>query len=211
MAQFHVFLGVVPSAAGGGHHDGQHEARTHGSNEHATQGLHAQDETGGQRSGNGHQTRYDHLLKRALGGYVHTFVVIGLSSPFHQPGDFSELAADLINDGHRRPPHSLHGKSGEEERQHSAEEYAHNGLVVQQIDHLYLGRNREGRQQSQRSQRGGTDGKSLSCGRCGVPQGVQSVGPLPYFRIKLGLLRDSAGVIGYRTVSIGRQRDPQCR
>ena len=210
VAKFYVFLSVVPCAARGRHHDGQHEPGANRADEHSTQGFNAQNEPGGQRGRHRHQAGHNHFLERALGGDVHAFFVVRFGCPLHQPGNLPELAADLIHDRHRRPAHGLHGEGGEQEGQHGAGEGANDHRVVQEVDLFDLGRYGERRQQRQRGQRGRANGETLAGGRSGVAQCVKRVSALSDFGIKLCLLGDTAGVVSHGAVGVGGQRDSQC-
>ena len=81
--------------------------------------------------------------------------------------------------------------------------------MIQQIHFHYLSLDGVGCQQRQGGQSCRADGESFAGGRRGVTQGVQGVGALPYFGIKLGLLGDTASVVSHRTVGVRCKSDTQ--
>lgn len=96
----------------------------------------------------------------------------------HDSGALPELAADLYHDGLGSLLHRAHVEGGEDEGEHGTDEQAnqHQWIGQGQIQDLLgvaLDNVHIGHQQSQRGQRGGTDGETLTGGGGGVAQRVK--------------------------------------
>ena len=124
VAALDVLLRVVPGTAGVGHEDGHEHSRwptAPASKPPSMAGFEAADDDG---DDDGQDARQHHLLQGAVGGDGHALVVLGLGLVLHDALDLAELAANLFDHGVGRAGDGAHGKRGEHERHHGADEDA---------------------------------------------------------------------------------------
>ncbi len=139
----------------------------------------------------------------------------GQPCALHDAGDLLELTADFHNDGLRRALHSAHGERGEDEGQHCADEHTDQnsgagqgeveglgGVVPARCSHRRpAGPGRSGRQSRWRSP---CRWRRWCCpGSPGRP--CARAPPLG----QTGHLGDTAGVVGYGAISVGRESDAE--
>ena len=137
--------------------------------------------------------------------------VFGLGGALHQPRYLPELPPHLLADRERSAAHSPHRQSGEEERDHPADEKAHDDVGVGQADDngssgLLFGQGEEGGQPRKRRQSGGRDSEPLAHGRCRVAHGVQGFGALSDLLAHVTHHGDARGVVGYGPVAVDGQK-----
>ena len=171
-----------------------------------------------------------------LGGDFHAALVVGSALSGEDALDLTELTAHLDHHLGGCTAHGVHGEAAEQECHHGTDEHTgqdsriHQGHVVVVEDikdrsfgglHLsgntgnhgsgalqrYLYLFDVGRQQGEGGQCGGADGEALAGGGGGVAKGVEHVGALAHFRLKLGHLGVAAGVVGDGAVGVGGEGD----
>ena len=91
MAALDVLLGVIPGAAGVGHHDSHGDTGNGAADQQAGQSLGAQQQADGQRSSDGDDAGSDHLGQSSGGGNVNAAGVVGLGLAFQNAGNLAEL------------------------------------------------------------------------------------------------------------------------
>ena len=130
----------------------------------------------------------------------------GSAVAFQQAGNFTELAANLLNHVHGRIADRGHGDGGDQERHQAADEQTDQNFRVADVqvegrvgdgDGLHVGGDN-----SQRGQCRRTDGEAFADGRSGVAQFVQRVGDLAGFFAQTAHLGDTAGVVRNRSVGV---------
>ena len=241
VAFFHVFLGVIPGAAGVGQEDSQYETGTQAAGQQADDTRRPQNDTHQHRHDDRQQGREDHLVLGSLGGNAHAGGVVRALLAFEDARNLAELAADLHHHLLGGAAHGVHRETAEQEGHHGADKHAHQHHRVHEGDVVVIhdihngGRNRihgtvadgehmlpdmtqadldlfdVGCQQGQGGEGGAADGESFARSGRGVAQGIQDVGLLADGRIQLGHLRIAAGVIGDGAVSVRGQGDAQGR
>ena len=213
VASLDVLLGIVPGAAGVGHEHSHGETGDGYAAEQTYDAVDAEDEAGDYRNYNGKKSGEDHLMKSALGAESNAFCIVGISGTFHYSSDLAELAADFNDDGLCGALNSAHGESGEDEREHSADEQTDEKSRVRYLKiHLdtagfydiYVGDKK-----SKRGKGGRTDCKALAGSGSGVAERVESVGTLTDFFRQTGHLGDAARVVGHGSVRIGCESDAE--
>ena len=111
----------------------------------------------------------------------------------------------------RRASHGLHRQRREQERHDGSNDQPHHHIYIQQVEGLHAAHLRIGRHQRQRSKHCRADGETLTRGSRRVAQGVECIRPLAHFWVHVGLLRNTAGIVGYRPVGVRGQRDTKGR
>ena len=114
-ARLDVFLGVVPRAARIGHHDGQQEAGSDGTDEQSTERLSSENGSDCDGRDDGDQPRQDHLAHSAARADIDGSRVVRLGLALHESVDLTELPADLLYHCARRSSDRLHRERGEED------------------------------------------------------------------------------------------------
>ena len=219
---FDVLLGVVPSTASVGHHDGKHETRGNGTSEETTERLGADEQTDRDRGHDGEDAREQHFVDGSLGAHLDASHVVALDTflAFEETRNVTELALDFDDDRTGSLTDGKHGEGGEEERQHGTEDDAREDVRVgeehglSQAAGAAIARERNilnvGVHQGKGSQDGGADGETLTGGGGGVTEGIELVGALTnFFRNIRGHFGDTAGVVGNRAVGIGGESDTE--
>ena len=223
-----VLLGVVPGAAGVGHHDSKDKAGGDGTSEEAAEAVGADQETNGDGGEDGDGAGEEHLGDGGLGAERDAAggVAGDALAALEEARDGAELPLDLNDDGTGSLADAEHGEGGEEVGEHGADEDSgeHEGVGEVEdelggvegleapclgLDGL-VGSHGEGVEESQGGQDSGADGKALAGGSGGVAEGVELVGALTDFvgdlRAHLG---EAAGVVGNGAVGIGGEGDSE--
>ena len=202
MSFFDVLLRIVPCAACVSHHDSQQNTRGQSAGQHTAQSFYAQQDTDQKRCDDCHQTRNDHFLQSSSCGNVYAVSIVRLGSTFHDSLVGTELSSYFFDHLVCSTSYGVHSERGEHERQHSSDEQTNDYDRLKQADIFDLSNFREGCEQSQSCQSSRTDRESLTdSSRC-VTNGVQLVRDLSYVFRQFGHFCDTAGVIGYRTISV---------
>ena len=134
VAFLHVFLRVVPRAAGVGHEDGQHEARAQAADEQPHHARDAEYQPGAHRGDDGQQRRNDHLALGALGGDGYAAFVVGFGAAVEDAFDFAELPSDFGHHACGGAAHGVHGQAAEQEGHHRADKHAREDARVHERD-----------------------------------------------------------------------------
>ena len=219
---FDVLLGVVPSTASIGHHDGKHETGGNSTSEETTEGLGANEQTDRDRGHDGKDARKQHFVDGSLGAHLDARHVVALDTllAFEETRNVTELALDFDDDRTGSLTDGKHGEGGEEERQHGTEDDAREDVRVGEEHGISqaAGAARAGTgernildvgvHQRKGSQDGGADGETLTGGGGGVTEGIELVGALTdFFRNIRGHFGNTASVVGNRAVGIGGESD----
>ena len=209
VAFFDVLLGVIPCAAGIGHHNSQKETGNEGAGEQAAQSFRTEEgnEPNQERNDDGEQAGDDHFFQSGLGGNGNAAAVIGAAGTFQNPGDFFELTAYFKDHFVGSAAHSLHGQCREEEGQHTAEEQTGNDFGVENVDGAETNGLSVSGEQGKSGKSGGTDGETFTDGGGGVTHGVESVGDFTDMGIQFAHFGDTAGVVGDGAVSVNGNDD----
>ena len=101
----------------------------------------------------------------------------------------------------------FHGHSAKHKRQGGTDEYTDQNNRIQQIDSFQFHNLRVCGEQSQRGQRGRTDGKSFADSSSSIADGVQGISDFTNACGQFSHFRNAACVIGNRTVSVNRYGD----
>ena len=147
-----------------------------------------------------------HLLERGGGGDVDAARGVRPGGAFQQAAYLPELAADLVDHLEGGLAHRVHGEGSEKEGNDAAHEDADEHVGVADLEReVRLARGHrlhEGGDDRERGERGGADREALSNGGGGVAELVQGVGDRAGLFTESAHLRDSAGVVGDRSVGV---------
>ena len=124
-----------------------------------------------------------------------------------------------VDDALRGATDGFHRQRGKDKRQTRTDEQAdqHGGIHQAEVGDLFgtaldgVDFINVGRHQCEGRQRGGANRKAFTGGGGSVAQRVERIGALTNFFFKTRHLGDTARVIRYRTVSVGRKGDAQRR
>ena len=215
VASFDVFLSVIPSTTGVGHHNCQNETGNSSTCQHTSYTNNAHDQTNDNWNNDSQNCWQNHLVQSGFGTQVNTASVVWFSSAFHQTWDGFELSTNFNNDALCSTANGFHCQSCEYEWEHSTDQktdqdwWVHNGQVEVIIwsNQFYL--IDVGSNQSQSGQSCGTNCKTFTGSSGCVTQGVQSVGSVTNFFAQTSHFSDTTSVISNRAVSVGSQSDTQ--
>ena len=166
--------------------------------------------------------------------------VVGCACTLEDTSYLAELAANLLNHLLGCTTYGLHSHTAEQEGGHSTDEGTNQNLRIHevyleevhevgdvgissrdnlalQILHRYIGASHRYLnlldircQQSKCGESGRTDGKTLTCGCCGVAKSIEGIGAVANLLAKTRHFGVTAGIVGNWSISIGGQSDAKC-
>src|SRR5690606_11242956 len=159
---FDVFFGIVPSASGVGHGDGEHGASSESSGEHTAEGGGSKEYSHHYRRCNGQDSWQHHFPEGSGGGYVHTTFRVWVGFSFHKAFDFMKLPTDFYYHAHRRSSYRAHRHGREEEGETSSDKESDHDLRLSNINSFEMSCFRVSGEKSNSCESGRTDCKSFS-------------------------------------------------
>ena len=215
VARLDELFRVVPRAASGGHGDGNEQASDDGTDEQASERVHAKAKAHDDRCKHGEQGRRHHLADRFPGDDVDRTSVVGLARAVHDARDFPELAAHFFYHRAGGLSDRFHGHGREEVGNETAEEQAGDHIRVGkvEVDRSSRGFDRvdEVAKQHERREAGRTDGIGLGDRLGRVADRVERIRNVADRVWQAGHLGDASGVVRDRTVCVNRDDDPRER
>ena len=198
---FNVFLCVIPGATGVGHGNCHQNTGNKSTGKKSAKSFGAE-KTDSDGADDGKNAGKKHLFQRSGSGDINAFRVIRFLGSFHNAGELMELTANFFDHLVGSFADGVHGQSGEEHGEHTADEESGNDFRFQKVDGGKVGDLRIGYEECKSGKSGGTDGKAFADSGGGVTDSIKSIGDLTDFFGKLAHFGDTAGVIGDRTVSV---------
>lgn len=140
-ARLGQLLGIVPGAAGVGHHDAQHVATANGRQQQPNEGALAKAKADNEWREDGQCAGNDHLNDGRPRRNVDAPDVLGTDAGGTLPEarDIAELAPDLDNHGLCGAAHRQHRQGAKEVGQHDANEDRHDHVNVHKGHHIGVG------------------------------------------------------------------------
>ena len=215
VAFFDIFFCVVPSAAGGGHGDGDKKSGDNGADENSSEHNGSQARNGGNSDdkGDGKEGGDDHLAESGSGHDIDAGSVVGFILSEEDSRFGSELASDFTDDGAGGNANRIHRAGSEDEGKESADEETdndlgfgegefeagHSGSERMEMDFQLLN---VASKKNKRGETSGGDRIAFGHGFHSIADGVEFIGPLADRLGHAGHHCDATGVVGDRAECI---------
>ena len=189
---FDIFFGIIPSAAGGGHGDGDKKTRDDRADENPAEdnGSEARNRGDADDEDDGEKGGDDHLAKGSFGDDIDAGSVVGFIVAEENAGFGGELATNLAHDGTCGHADGIHRTGGENKGEEAANEEAdddlgfgerelqarHGGSESGEVDLKLL---HVGSEKDEGGKTGGGDGVSFGDGFHGIANGIELIGSFP--------------------------------